>query len=163
MQRFEVAAPPTPRETLGAHAKRYFLWSAPTGVFSVARVIGIVEADIDPNKQLFQITLKAKNNSTLPFTCDVGTAEQMAAALSSLVYQMRQVRADSGKSNATTVAAEEVAQYQVTLDPWAKTVLLRFVNKKVVTHTFAIPQDAANGMAERLKTESAKGGQTGTA
>jgi len=102
-----------------------------------------------------QFTLTGKTNSVCA-VCDIGAAEQIAAALSSDVSRIRQYRAAKEQSNALIVAAEELFAIGVSLDPWADKILLRAVMKTGIAHTFAIPREKAAEIAERLKTESTK-------
>jgi hypothetical protein len=124
------------------------------------RLLGLAKADAHPDTLEFDLVFAGESNRTFRFKADLSAIDQILAGLSRLALAARE-KQPAGK--AQVVSAEGVHQYLVKREPWENVVLLRLVNPHGVPYTFALPLSAANDIADRLKTESAKTAPVGKA
>jgi hypothetical protein len=125
------------------------------------RLTGTPGGEIDHDKQEIRFSLNVSEGKPISFVAKFGVAAQVTAGLSRMVLELRRILASPGVTE--TMAAEEVSEAQAHKERWQDKVLLQLVTPLGTHYTFALPTTLASEIAERLKTESAKPTNVGTA
>ena len=113
------------------------------------QVLGLPKGAVDKNNRQIQFDLAIADGTTLEFLATQDIAEQIIAALAPMAKALRH-------AGPQTVAAETIAEYTIQRDVMGGPILVRLVTPEGVPYSFQIPLSAANDIADRLKTESAK-------
>ena len=125
------------------------------------RLTGLPKGAVDTQEREIQFELSVAHERPLSFVARYGPAAQVISGLGRMLAELRRVL-DEAKGMEST-AAEAVATVQVQRDRWHDVVLVHLTTPEGVPYTFALPPQVAIGIADQLKTESAKPHQTGNA
>jgi hypothetical protein len=111
----------------------------------IVRLAGISEGSVDCKNGRASFVLQFNNGQTLTCLSSLYEIEDMAGGLAKIAQLIR-------RSTPQTTLARNVLAYTVER-PSGGAVLLRLVTPGGVSHTYAIPTDAVEGIASRLATE----------
>jgi hypothetical protein len=115
------------------------------------RTKGISAGTADLEKNEVNFTLDT-DRGAINLIANLGAAQQMLSALAPMAAVLRENANRPGSTYVT--AAEEVAEANVAIERFEKVVMLQIVTSTGVPHTFALPPEAADEIAGRLKKQS---------
>lgn len=125
------------------------------------RLIGLPEGSVNVDAQELNFTLSVSEAKPIALVAKFGIAVQVISALGRMLSELRaQLDKQGGMA---PVAAEKIVASHIQKERWSNVVLLQLITPQGVPYSFAVRcQDAAD-IADRLKTESAKPTQSGSA
>lgn len=125
------------------------------------RIVGLSGGGVDTVSHEIQFELTITGQAPMTFVAEYGPAAQVIGALARMNLELRRVLLEA--QGIKSVPAEKIASSHVQKDQWENMVIMQLTTPQGVPYTFAIPPQDAAGIAEQLKTESAKPHQTGRA
>lgn len=124
------------------------------------RITGLPRGDVDSEKHEIHFTLGSAEKD-FSFIAKYGVASQVIGALGRMFFELKKIMAT--QKGMETTAAEELAAFHIQKERWNDLVLVELITSQGVPYTFAIPNEIAADIADRLKTESGKSTQVGSA
>jgi hypothetical protein len=126
------------------------------------RIVGLASGAVDTGKKEIQFALVVADRPPIPFVTEYGPASQFIGALGRMFLTLQEVL-ESEKKGIASVAAEQIAVAHIQQDRWTGNVIFQVTTPTGIPYNFVMPSQVASDIADRLKTESAKPYQTGTA
>ena len=124
------------------------------------RVTGLSSGGVDLEKREIHFTLGSVEKE-FSFVAKYGVASQVIGALGRMFFELKKNMAS--QKGMETTAAEELAAFHIQKERWNDLVLVELITSHGVPYTFAIPNEIAADIADRLKIESGQTTQVGNA
>jgi len=118
------------------------------------RLVGLESGAVDTVAHEIHFVLTVSGRPPMAFVAKYGPAAQVIGALGRMFVELRRILTEANTAKA--IAAEKVASSHVQKDRWENVVLMQLTTPEGVPYTFSLPPHVAAGIAEQLKTESAK-------
>jgi hypothetical protein len=125
------------------------------------RVKSISGGAVDTEKHEIQFDFTIEGSQPKQFVASYGAVSQITGALGRMFLELRKIMHAS--QGAASVAAEKVASSHIQRERWDNVILMQLTTPDGIPYTFALSPESAAGIADQLKTESAKPHQTGQA
>jgi hypothetical protein len=128
----------------------------------IHRIAAIPGGGVDPTNLEIKFDLATLDGSPISCVMKYGAATQVIGALGRMFSELqRHVETQKGQMDA--VAAETVAAAHIQKDRWMDLVIFQLTTPQGIPYNFVMPSRVASDISDRLKTESAKPHQTGSA
>jgi hypothetical protein len=137
----------------------------PSGAIAMQKILhlaSVPSGDIDTESLEIKFDLATTDGTSIHCTMKYGAATQIIGALGRM-FSALQEYAQRQKGRMEPLAAEEIAAAHIQKDRWMDVVIFQLTTPQGVPYNFAMPPHVAADIADRLKIESAKPHQTGTA
>ncbi len=130
----------------------------------VHQLTGIISGAVDTATLKINFDLAADGEPPLSCVMSYGAATQVMGALGRMFFELQNhANVESRRGQMTAIAAEDVAAAHIQKDRWVDVVLFQLTTSQGVPYNFAMPRHVAAEIADRLKIESAKPHQVGSA
>jgi hypothetical protein len=128
----------------------------------IHRLIGIAGGGVDP--QALEIKFDIATDGGAPLSCIMkyGAATQIIGALGRMFSALQEF-AQKQKGRMEAVASEQIAAAHIQKDRFSGLVIFQVTTPAGIPYNFEMPSQVASDIADRLKTESGKSHQVGTA
>ena len=125
------------------------------------RVVSLPNGSADIDGQQVNFTLASSGGKSFNFVAKIGILQQVIRALARMYAELEShLRATDGVAVAYAMA---VAKTRIHKERWSDAVLMELTDQDGIPYLFQMTSQTASGIADQLKTESAKPTQTGTA
>ena len=129
---------------------------------SAHRVIGVTDAAVDPDAKELQFSLAVDDRPPIPFIMGYGPLTQVLGALGRMFLMLQEI-AEREKGKMDAIAAEQVAGAHIQQERWTGNVICQLTTPTGIPYNFVLIPHAAIDIAARLKTESERPHQAGSA
>jgi len=137
----------------------------PSGAIAMQKIhhlASVPVGDVDTESLEIKFDLATIEGTSIRCAMKCGAATQIIGALGRM-FSVLQEYAQKQKGRMEPLAAEEVAAAHIQKDRWMDVVIFQLTTPQGVPYNFVMPRHVASDIADRLKTESAKPHQSGTA
>jgi hypothetical protein len=124
--------------------------------------LGITDAGVNPDALEIHFSFVVDDRPPIPFIMGYGPSTQTIGALGRMFLTLQEIaQKQKGKMNA--IAAEQVRAAHIQQERWSGNVICQLTTPTGIPYNFVLTREAASDIAARLKTESEKPHQSGSA